>query len=366
MNPPALLIAGLRDPDRLPGLSLPEWDLLVRQARAARLLARVCVILEERGALAAVPPAPRSHLDSARIVAEQQRLAVAREVEQIEAALAKLAVPVVLLKGAAYVCAGLPPAEGRLFSDVDILVPRDALPDVEAALMLAGWASAEQDSYDQRYYRTWMHEIPPMRHLRRGTVVDVHHAIAPPTARWRADSERMRGAAVALDGRGDLRVLAPEDMVLHSATHLFLEGETDGILRDLVDLDQLFRHFGGREEFWRRLPERAAEVGLGRALHYALRHAVGLLASPVPADVLVQAQRWAARRDAFMDALYRRAFQPRHRSAEDRLTPLARWLLYVRGHWMRMPAHLLAVHLMRKALLRESVPDGAQDARPAA
>lgn len=30
----------------------------------------------------------------------------------------------------------------------------------------------------------------------------------------------------------------------------------------------------------------------------------------------------------------------------------SRWLLYVRSHWMRMPPHLLAQHLPRKAVQR--------------
>jgi hypothetical protein len=66
-----------------------------------------------------------------------------------------------------------------MFSDVDVLVPRDRLADVEAALMLAGWASTNPSEYDQHYYRRWMHELPPLQHIRRQTVLDVHHAILP-------------------------------------------------------------------------------------------------------------------------------------------------------------------------------------------
>jgi hypothetical protein len=29
-----------------------------------------------------------------------------------------------------------------------------------------------------------------------------------------------------------------------------------------------------------------------------------------------------------------------------------RWLLYARSHWLRMPAHLLIPHLVRKSLRR--------------
>ncbi|WP_204329989.1 nucleotidyltransferase family protein, partial [Proteus mirabilis] len=54
-------------------------------------------------------------------------------------ALAPLDVPVVLLKGTAFAAAGLSPARGRNIGDLDILVPRDRLDEVEAALLAAGW-----------------------------------------------------------------------------------------------------------------------------------------------------------------------------------------------------------------------------------
>src|SRR5205085_11661497 len=131
-------------------------------------------------------------------------------------ALCPLGIPLILLKGAAYVAAGLPAGRGRLFSDIDVLVPKPLLPEVESALMLAGWASHNHDAYDQRYYREWMHELPPMEHLRRGNAIDVHHAILPETARAHPDSGKLRAAARPVTGRPGVAVLAPADMVLHS------------------------------------------------------------------------------------------------------------------------------------------------------
>ena len=86
-------------------------------------------------------------------MAEAQTEAVEREVAFLRKALATLDVDLVLLKGAAYLIAGLPAARGRVFSDVDILVPFDRLAEVEAALMLHGWTTTHHDAYDQRYYR---------------------------------------------------------------------------------------------------------------------------------------------------------------------------------------------------------------------
>lgn len=230
--------------------------------------------------------------------------------------------------------------------------------------MLAGWVGAQRDPYDQRYYREWMHELPPMRHLRRGTVVDVHHAITPPTSRWCADSEKMRSQAIPLPGRPAVRILAPADMVLHSATHLFHEGELDNGLRDLVDLDSLLRHFGAQPGFWDRLVPRAVEVGLARPLYYALRYTKLKLGTPVPDGVAAAAAAAAGPAGplrVLMDALFVRALRPKHPSCSGAATRLARWLLYVRGHWLRMPVPLLLYHLTRKAVVR---PDDAEPRGP--
>ena len=151
--------------------------------------------LGEAGLLGDVPAAARVHFEAAQTLAQAQADAVRREIAYIDRALAPTGVPIVLLKGAAYLVAGLRAARGRIFSDIDILVPRSALAEVEAALMLEGWASAKTTAYDQRYYRRWMHELPPLRHINRQTLLDVHHAILPLTARLKPDSAKLLAAA---------------------------------------------------------------------------------------------------------------------------------------------------------------------------
>jgi len=327
------------------------WDLLIRQARRANLLGRLTQSLQGDQ----VPlNAARNHLLSARVLADRQQAAIRWEVECIRRALAATGAPLVLLKGAAYVMAGLPASLGRMFSDVDILVPKQALPAVESALLMNGWVGSHLDPYDQRYYRKWMHEIPPMQHLRRGTVIDVHHAIVPETSRIRANSALMREAAIAVPGTSDVFVFAPVDMVLHSATHLFLEGELDNGLRDLFDLDNLLRHFSAVPGFWAQLPARALELGLQRPLYYALRYAAASLGTPVPDQATKAAARGAPHPYVLpvMDSCFLRGLRADHPTCSDRWTPLARWLLYVRSHWQRMPLLMLLLHLSRKAIVR--------------
>ncbi len=357
MSPPSiqLLAQALSAPSCLTGWGNAKWDLVIRQARGADLLARIASGYQALGLDDQIPVQPRMHLESAAKLAQRQHREIQWEVEQISDALAPTGVDFVLLKGAAYVKRGLRAADGRTMSDVDILVARDDIPAVETALMMKGWMSEAKSAYDQRYYRTWMHELPPLRHFKRGTVIDVHHAILPTTSRLHPSSRKLMDAANPLEPGGHVKVLQPVDMVLHSATHLFHEGELERGFRGLVDIDALLREFGPEPGFWDRLVPRAVELELSRPLFYALRYTDNLLKTPIPQPVIAAAALTPGGRSPgpklmLMDALFLRALRPFHPTCADGFTPMARWLLYLRGHWLRMPPGLLLIHLIRKAL----------------
>ncbi len=353
----AALLTVLREPARMAALELTAWDRLLPQARAAGLLARLAVLADDLGITDRLPPPVRPHLTAARTLAERQRLAVAWEARKLDEALAPTGMPVLLLKGAAYVLGELPPARGRLFADIDILVPKAGLGHAEAQLLLHGWHASGLSAYDQRYYRKWMHELPPMTHIRRGSHLDVHHNLLPETARRKTRPERVLRDAQRLDGYRCLMVPRLEDLVLHSATHLFHEGEWEHGLRDLTDLDALLRLGMRREGWWPGLLARARQLNLTYPLALALRYASRLLATPVPQDVLAESARpysrlvWPLR-----DALFLRGFATAHADCALPGTAFAAFVLYVRAHWLRMPLYLLLPHLLHKAMRRQSPP----------
>jgi hypothetical protein len=346
------LLAALRDIDRLPAKA-PEWEALVRRAREADLLGTLAFRLHARGTIDGVPDGPRAHFIAARVQSAALEAAMRRETREIDAALRGVDAPIVLLKGAAYLLAGLPPARGRYFSDVDILMPKHALPSVESALMLGGFATTHLNPYDQRYYRRWLHELPPMQHVKRLTVVDVHHTLAPIAGRLHPDATALLRAAVPLGESERYRVLEPADMVLHSATHLFGNEDFTHGLRDLVDVDALLRHFADAEpRFFDRLVRRAMDINLERPLYYALRWTARLLGTPVPAEAMraMEDRGPGALARPVMDVLLPNALLPDSVRASTRW---ARRALYVRGHWLKMPLPRLAWHLAVKSLRRE-------------
>ena len=121
MQEQLLLTDILVNPLRLTELAPRRQSEMVRQARSAGLLgflqARIpSVHLNEKLA---------DHLLSAKIEADYHAHMIDWEIEQLNRVLASLPGPVILLKGAAYKALALGLSQGRLASDVDLLVPRE-------------------------------------------------------------------------------------------------------------------------------------------------------------------------------------------------------------------------------------------------
>jgi len=323
----ALVAAVLADPARAVGLDGGRWNALIAAARAEQLIGSVAVRLEG----VAMPAAAARILSDARASAEQGRVAALWEAEAARRALAPLGVPVVLLKGTAFVAAGLLAGQGRSIGDLDILVPRADLDRVEAALLAAGWEWVKPDPYDDAYYRRWMHELPPLIHRLRDRMIDVHHTILPLTARITPDAGALLAAAAPL-GNG-LAVLSPDDMLVHAAAHLFADGDLAGGLRNLWDIHCLIDDHGSDG-----LAARAAHHGLSKEMARALRLTHRLFATPVDPD---------CRQLRPGDALYLRRLLARDDWGRP-IRPATRLAFYVRSHWLRMPPAMLARHLWAK------------------
>ncbi|MBA15770.1 MAG: hypothetical protein CMN73_05380 [Sphingomonas sp.] len=327
MNPALRLVRALREPESVTALDAEGWNALIAVARAEQLIGTLSVRVEGL----AMPAAASRILADARASAEQGRTAALWEAEMARRALAPTGVPLILLKGTAFVAAGLAAGQGRHIGDLDILVPRADMPAAEAAILGAGWEWVKPDPYDDAYYRRWMHELPPLIHHDRDKMIDVHHTVLPLTARITPDAAAMVADSVALENC--MRVLSPNDMLCHAAAHLFADGDLAGGLRNLWDIHCLIGEYGCAG-----LVARAELHGLGKAMARAGRLTHHLYGTEVPA---------AWRRLVVTDQLYLRRLLSRdgwgRRSRK--FTELG---FYIRGHLLRMPPAMLARHLWTK------------------
>ncbi len=324
-----LLVDALRDPSSAVTLDADGWTALLAMARAEQLIGT----LARRLSSLPMPDAVAQILEEARVTAEYQRRSALWEADCARRALADYPGKVVLMKGTAYAAAGLKASEGRHIGDLDIMVARGDLPPVEAALLTAGWEWVKEDAYDDAYYRDHMHELPPLIHKTRDRMIDVHHTILPLTARPRPDAAAMLADSVALEN--GLYVFSPTDMVIHSAAHLFADGELDGGLRNLWDIHCLLTEFGD-ESFWSVLKSGAEHHQLWPAVHRAARLANRHYETDIPSEWMGQ-----------NDNLYVQRLTARDNWGRG-TRKFIRLIFYIRSHWLRMPPLMLAKHLWVK------------------
>ncbi|MFZ1476723.1 MAG: nucleotidyltransferase family protein, partial [Sphingorhabdus sp.] len=129
-----LLVDALREPATTRALDANDWTALIAMARAEQLIGT----LAERLKSESVPPKVAEILAEARINADYQRRSALWEAECAARALSDYPGKVVLMKGTAYVAADLKAGEGRHIGDLDVLVAREDLPQVEALLLSKG------------------------------------------------------------------------------------------------------------------------------------------------------------------------------------------------------------------------------------
>jgi Uncharacterised nucleotidyltransferase len=339
----AHLVAALRDPDSVLALNEAQWSALLSVARAEVLIGTLAYRIGHLD----LPPDIAATLAAARTAADQAQTQALWEAEMCRRALAKLGIAPILLKGTAYAAARLPNAAGRQIGDLDILVPRDRLDEVEAALLGAGWEWVKNDPYDQTYYREHMHELPPLIHKTRDRMIDVHHTILPLTARPRPNAAAMISEAVSVPRpeMAGLMMLSPTGIICHAAAHLVADGDLAGGLRNLWDIDRLCRHFAERrDDFYLELVEDASKDQLYPSVNRALRLCQAVFGTPLVGYVSPAATDFQPRRTD-------RLFIARILARDDwgrETRPLLRLVFYIRSHLLRMPLTMLLRHLWVK------------------
>lgn len=348
-----LLLNALINPASLVEYSEAKWELLLRLARKVKLLGRLAIDLKNRGLLEQIPLRAANLLQSSLIQVKRLQQITRWELNRISWALKDTDAPVITLKGVAYSLAGLPESDGRTYVDLDIMVSKDRLSDVESTLTKKGWVNHHKlSAYDEHYYREWSHEIPPLVHAERETEVDIHHTISPPRSRLEINTSLLFSAAVAA-GNSGYRILCPSDMVLHCAVNLFQNNELADDLRDLLDIHDLLLFYSkNQKDFWKKLIERANQLNLGRPLFYGLYFSRLIFQTPIPKNLendLNEKPNAFSRK--IMHYLVPQALFPLHPDKHSKYAFVARSLLYLRSHWIRMPIHLLLPHLAYKTYL---------------
>ena len=337
----SVLVSSLRHPAQLAKLTLPEWDEVVLVAKHTQLLSRLAFGLSTSAAWNCVPERVRSRLSHEIQLSQFNAIAIRFELDQLERILGRIDGPIVLLKGAAYLKADLPWARGRQTSDIDLLVAEDQLPAVQSALSDNGYETNEELSQaDCRYYRRWLHELPPFRHPYRLMEVDVHFRLLPMADPRTFPVENLIERAEPIDG-GPFRILDPVDRVLHAILNLAHLGEFRRGFRDLSDIGcmietpsevnplQTTSSISSTAFDWETLARRTEAFGLADPVAMTLLLAGDLLTLSVPEGFCEELTGRSEEqlRSRWLYRLMRTAAMPEGPSLRSRKRRLATWAM---------------------------------------
>ena len=328
-------------------LSLSEQQLFtfILVLRYERLLVTFALRCIDDGIIASLPASIQRHLSNAELIAERQRQQVYIEAKMLSEALHQESPGYLFLKGAAYSLSGYKAGIGRTFSDIDILVGKHTLDALEKRLLLQGWYGQFLSDYDDKYYRQWAHEIPPLLHTERGTVIDIHHNLVPPVSGRAPDISEFLHHRQKING---FPVLRPIAMLLHSAVHLMFNDDFKQSYRDLFDIKALIEEHGD-ESFWLDVKELAVSTNFYLELFLALRYCRWFLQVDVPSFISqdVPVSSWQLH---VYDFIFTKALAPSHPACRSRFKSTANFFAWCRGHWLKMPMKTLLYHFTVKGL----------------
>lgn len=340
------LIKLFNQPHVFKGMTDKEWEPIIFVLRHEKLLARYAYKLIDSGQFDLLSDYPKKHFNNAITLAVRQAEQVFREANYLSNHIAKYSPYMIFLKGAGYTLTRHPVGRGRVYSDIDILVEKSSLDSVEKHLCIRDWVSEPINDYDNKYYRKWAHEIPPLRNASRGTILDIHHNIVPVISGKAPNVELLTKHVIITDDGH--QVLSPAAMTLHSAIHLFFNEDFKHGFRDMLDIHILITN-SGDDSFWKELLFIAKKTNFTKELVLACHFAHEIWGSDIPKEINEALANFKYIITPSHNFIFKRILLPKHPLASEKWLSIADFLGWVRGHWLKMPLHILIYHFTVKS-----------------
>lgn len=298
--------------------------------------------------LSELPQSFTLHMASVRQFAAAQSTQTHIVCSQLASLLDEANIRATLLKGAAYIMANKANAEGRLISDIDIIVPRENLPDIEKLLQNNGWQPVVLEDYDEKYYREWSHELPPYINMESGITLDIHHTLIPESSGRIIDVNLLFESSKEIERN----LYVPDDchLVLHSAIHLLLNDDIEKGLRDCFDLHSLLLSLAETQKTDELILLFESSNCLSELiiLIHLLKSLFGNDSDVYFVPLANAFHSISVINRIKVNCLYHAVF-PKSRFLKDSSRSLARFYVYGSGHLSKMPFKMFIKHIGYKA-----------------
>lgn len=207
------------------------------------------------------------------------------ELNRILSLLEDLDIKAIVLKGAALAQLVWKNTALREMQDIDLLIREEditkavkRLPEFDYVYLtnkpLAEWNRKEKK------------HLPPIYNPNNGIVTELHHNILSPQNHFQVNISELwsRAQAVKL---GDINalILCPEDMIIHLSFHFSIGYHAFGRIRDLADITQIQKCYGGNID-WNWIIKEAYDRGFINYMYYPLSLAKDLLDMELEIEIL--------------------------------------------------------------------------------
>jgi hypothetical protein len=253
-----------------------DWTATIRTAGEDFAVPALATMLEEAGLFGRAPTDVQDFLRYAVSQNAQANRRIREQCVEIGNALSAVGLHCVLLKGATWLFEDGPAAQDRMLRDIDFLVPRAALEDIQTALSALGYRPSSTVVSEIGH----VHDRP-LEHPDRLVGVEMHVELTTRVSLLTADDVLAHARRVA----PGLFVPSPRHRMVHNAVHAqIINGDFVGgvlSLRDSLDLGRLMQKNILTED-WFALANDARRRGFFRPLSGALHKAAHVSDAALP------------------------------------------------------------------------------------
>ncbi len=279
-----------------------NWQKVLTLARQNGIVTLFYYNLKKTGREDLIPTKIRQEFEKSYFGISLQNICYFGELKKILLLLSSSGIEVVILKGMMLAHKVYANAALRPMADIDVLVKKQDVDQVENLLLGAGYMIGT--GLNPRWYREHHHHLAPFHNPRSGICLEVHYDLLSPRKGihleinkvWqRAETERIDGI--------DTKILCAEDMLTHLCLHLFVS-TCVGRIKHLVDIAQLLGYV--KEDIdWDMIEKEASENHYIDYIYYSLYNARHLLGARIDMQILNRFRRRSSK-NFFEDYLLKR------------------------------------------------------------
>jgi len=289
-----------------------DWGVVLERADALHMvgplehairgmpIARLALSQDQRDAIRVLA----LHLQRMRASRRTKTQALQEQLDKILMEAGRLAIPIVLLKGAHIAHLPNQKPEDRPMSDIDLLVRTDDMDRFEAMVQRLGYTPTNPSSF----WRDSHFHLCPLAHPAYRHIVEIHWGLTAPASRIKIDMAAIwaRAEPFLVNGRPTL-TLAPEDNLIYLVIHgFFIDKLRHNGLRQIRDIALLIGGTIDRMN-WNAVVDRSRALEICRPVYLALELVRLITGTSIPDSAMSQLKPpdW---NDELIDEAYTRLF----------------------------------------------------------